>query len=117
MRFLGYALGFLLGLPTGIAAIAVHHSAVGLVLGVVTTLVVSWTLHLWLAGTAMAFSAGWLVPLVFAVAGRPEGDVAVASDAYGWSLIVSGFVVLLTGILWGRAPAVQNGAKRDGAPT
>lgn len=117
MRFLGYALAFLLGLPTGIAAIAVHPSPAGLVLGVGTTLVVGWALHLWLPGAATAFAVGWLVPLVLAVAGRAEGDVVVASDAYGWLLLGSGFVVLVTGIIWGRASAVQNGTNPRGAPT
>ena len=116
MRWLGYVLAFLLGLPTGVAAVAEHQSPAGFALGIGTTLVVGWTLHLWLPGAATAFAVGWLVPLVVAVMGRPEGDVAVASDAYGWSLIVAGFVVLATGIAWGRSSAVQNGPKRDGPP-
>lgn len=103
MSLLGYALAFLLGVPTAIAAIAVHRSVAGLVLGLGTTLFVMWTLRQWLPRTATAFAAGWLLPLVLAVAGRPEGDYVVASDAYGWALIGSGFVVLVMGIVWGQA--------------
>lgn len=117
MRLLAYALALVLGFAAGIAAIAVHRSPAGLVLGVGTALAVMHALRQWLPGAATAFAAGWLVPLLFAVAGRPEGDVAVASDTYGWLLILSGFVVLVTGILFGRPQAVQHGSNPDGSPT
>jgi hypothetical protein len=117
MRFLGYVLAFLLGLAAGIAAITVHRSAAGLVLGVGTALVVIRVLRLWLPGAATAFTGGWLVPLVFAVLGRPEGDVVVASDAYGWLLILSGLVILVTGIVSGRRDPVQHGSNPDGPRT
>ena len=112
MRPLAYVAALVLGLAAGIAAIAVHRSPVGLVLGVGTALVTIRALRLWLPRAAMAFAVGWLVPLVLAVAGRPEGDVVVASDSYGWLLIVAGFVVLVTGILSGRPPAVEYGSNR-----
>jgi hypothetical protein len=112
MRLLGAALASLLGVAAGISAVAVHRSPAGIVLGVGTALVVIRTLRSWLPVAAAAFAGGWLVPVVLAVAGRAEGDVAVASDPYGWLLIASGFVILVTGILWGRGPAVQ----RDSNP-
>ena len=117
MRFPAYAAALVLGVAAGIAAIAVHRSPVGLILGVGTALVTIRALRLWLPRAAMAFAVGWLVPLVLAVAGRPEGDVVVASDGYGWLLIVAGFVVLVTGILSGRPRAVQYGSNRPESPT
>jgi len=118
MRLLGYALAFALGFAAGIAAVTVHRFPAGLVLGVGTALVVIRTLRLWLPGSAPAFALGWLGPLLLAVLGRPEGDVVVASDGYGWLLIVSGFVVLVVGILSARPPASRHrGVGREGAPT
>lgn len=117
MRFLGYALALVLGLAAGVAAIAVHRSPAGLLLGTGTAVVVIWTLRSWLPRAATAFAAGWLVPLVAAVGGRGEGDYAVSSDLYGWLLIVAGFVVLVTGLAWGRAPAVRHDSGYEGAAT
>jgi hypothetical protein len=102
MRLLGYALSLALGLAAGVAAIAVHQTLPGLLLGAVAAVFTIWTLRLWLPRAATVFAAGWLVPLVAAVAGRREGDYAVASDLQGWLLIATGLVVLITGIAWGR---------------
>ena len=112
MRLLAYSGALLLGFAAGVAAIAVHHTPAGLLLGAGTAIVVIWTLRLWLPRAATAFAAGWLVPLVTAVAGRREGDYAVASDLLGWLLIGAGFVVLVTGIAWGRPQVVR----RDSVP-
>jgi hypothetical protein len=121
MRRLGYALALvlalLLGLAAGICAIALHRSLPGLVLGVGTAVVVLRTLGLWLPRAAMVFAAGWLVALLGAVAGRGEGDYVVSSDGYGWLLIASGLVVLVTGILWGRPPTVRRDSGSGGLPT
>jgi hypothetical protein len=114
MRFLGYALALVLGLAAGIAAIAVHRTVPGLVLGTGTAVVVMRALRLWLPRAAAAFAAGWLVPLVVAVAGRSEGDYAVSSDAYGWLLIGSGFVVLVTGIAWAQPPRFRSVSEEPG---
>jgi hypothetical protein len=107
MRLLGYALALALGLAAGVAAIAVHHTLPGLLLGAGAAVVTIWTLRLWLPRAATVFAAGWLAPLLVAVAGRKEGDYAVASDLQGWLLIGTGFVVLTTGIAWGRPATVR----------
>ncbi|GAB2746607.1 hypothetical protein [Nocardioides pakistanensis] len=117
MRILGVALSLLLGLAAGIAAIAVHRSSPGLVLGVGTALVALWALRLWLPAAAAGFAAGWLAALVVAVAGRGEGDYVVSSDLRGWMLIGGGFAVLVTGILLGRAPARRRDSGSVGAST
>jgi len=59
MRFLGYALASVLGLAAGVAAVAVHRSPLGLLLGTGTAVVVTWTLRQWLPRSASAFAAGW----------------------------------------------------------
>jgi len=117
MRFLGYALASVLGLAAGVAAIAVHRSPLGLLLGTGTAVVVMWTLRQWLPRSSAAFAAGWLLPLVLAVAGRGEGDVAVSSDTRGWLVVASGFVILITGIASGRTPAPRRDSVVEGAPT
>lgn len=117
MRILGAALSLVLGLAAGVAAIAVHRSLPGLVLGVGTALVVLWTLRMWLPVAAAGFAAGWLVALVVAVAGRGEGDYVVSSDPRGWLLIGAGFAILVTGILLGRAPALRHDSGSVGAST
>lgn len=104
MRLLGYASAMLLGLAAGVAAIALHRTLLGLLLGVGTALFVIWTFRMWAPRAGTVFAAGWLVPLLFGVAGRGEGDYVVASDVHGWSLIVSGFLVLVAGLVWGRPP-------------
>jgi hypothetical protein len=117
MRLLGYALALVLGLAAGIAAVALHRTVPGLVLGVGTALVVMRTLGMWLPRGSTAFAAGWLAVLVAAVAGRGEGDYVVSSDGHGWLLIASGFVVLVTGLLWGRPPTRGHDSGSGGVPT
>lgn len=117
MRFLGYAFASVLGLAAGVAAVAVHRSPLGLLLGTGTAVVVIWTLRQWLPRSASAFAAGWLIPLVFAVAGRGEGDVAVSSDTQGWLVVASGFVILVTGIACGRTPGPPRDSASRGART
>jgi hypothetical protein len=117
MRLLGYLLALVLGLAAGIAAVALHRTVPGLVLGVGTAVVVIRTLGMWLPRAATAFAAGWLVVLVVAVAGRGEGDYVVSSDAQGWLFIVSGFVVLVTGLLWGRPTTTRRDSGSGGLPT
>ena len=117
MRFVGYALALALGLASGVAAIAVHRTPFGLLLGAGTAVLVIWTLRQWLPRAGTAFAAGWLVSLLTAIAGRGEGDYAVSSDGRGWLLIVAGFVVLVTGIAWGRPPTVRRDSGSGGLPT
>jgi hypothetical protein len=117
MRLLGYLLALVLGLAAGIAAVALHRTVPGLVLGVGTAVVVIRTVGMWLPRAATAFAAGWLVVLVVAVAGRGEGDYVVSSDGQGWLLIASGFVVLVTGLLWGRPPTTRRDSGSGGQPT
>jgi hypothetical protein len=117
MRLLAYVLALVLGFAAGIAAIAVHRSPAGILLGLGTAVVVIWALRQWLPRAAAAFAAGWLVPLLVAVAGRGEGDYAVSSDLHGWLLIGSGFVVLVTGIALSTVPTVRHDSGSRGTPT
>jgi hypothetical protein len=117
MRFAAYALTLVLGLAAGIAAIAVHRTFLGLLLGTGTAVLVIWTLRQWLPRAGTVFAAAWLVPLLAAISGRGEGDYAVSSDSRGWLLIASGFVVLVTGIAWGRPPTGPHDSGSGGLPT
>lgn len=92
----------LLGLVVGLAALAVHRSAVpaGLLLGVATSLAVPWWLlrSRW-PRTGATYVAGWLAVLLLAVAGRPEGDYVVAADLEGYVLLGTGFALVAMGIV------------------
>lgn len=121
MRLLGTALGvalcLLLGMASGVAALAVHRSLPGLLLGVGTAVVVVRTLRLWWPGAGQAFAGGWLVLLVVAVAGRGEGDYVVSSDLLGWSFVASGFVVLVTALASGPPRMHRHDSASAGVPT
>lgn len=117
MRLLGLLCSLVLGFAAGVAAVAVHRTWPGLVLGLAAAVVAIRALRLWQPRAATVFAAGWLVPLVAAVAGRREGDYAVASDLRGWLLIASGFVVLVTGITAGRPSVPRHDADDTGDPT
>jgi peptidoglycan/LPS O-acetylase OafA/YrhL len=106
-----------LGPAAAVATVAVHRSAPGLLLGVAATVATIRALRDWVPRAATAFAAGWLVVLVAAVAGRGEGDYVVSSDLLGWLLIGSGFVVLVTGLAWGRPAAVPDDSGSAGAFT
>jgi hypothetical protein len=115
MRFLALGLSLLLGLAAGVAALAVCRSYAGLVLGVGSALVAMWTLRQWQPATVTLFAAGWLVPLLVAVAGRDEGDYVVGSDLLGWLLILAGVVILVLGLVWGRPPPGRRDSGSVGA--
>lgn len=117
MRFVAFLTALLLGLAAGIASIALHRTLPGLLLAAGTTVLALWTLRQWLPRAATVFAAGWLVPLLAAISGRGEGDYAVSSDALGWLLIGTGFVVLVTGISWGRPPTGRSDSGSHRHPT
>jgi hypothetical protein len=90
------------GAAVALAAVAVHRSAFpsGLLLALATTFAVSW----WLMcstrpRTAASYSVGWLAVLALVVAGRPEGDFALAGDVEGYALLGAGFMLVLVGVV------------------
>ena len=97
-----------MGASVAVAALAVHRSAfpLGLLLAVVTTYAVPWWLLRSSAPrTAASYAVCWLVVLGVVVAGRPEGDFAIAQDLEGIVLLVVGVglvAVALAGITGGR---------------
>jgi hypothetical protein len=104
MRPLRHAAAVLLGAAVALACVAVHRSTLGrlplgLVLAVATTLMVARALRSSSAPrTAASYSLGWLLLLGLVLAGRPEGDYALASDLDGYALIVTGFVLLVVAV-------------------
>lgn len=93
-----------LGAAAGVAAVAVHQSLPLLLLAAAGTLTGIRALRRWTPRAAVAFTVGWLAPLVASLAGRAEGDYAVAGDPAGLLLIGLGLVVLVTGLASGLAP-------------
>lgn len=108
------------GFVIGLAAVAMHLWWWGLVLGAGATLVTAYALRPgWM--TRLPYAVGWVVPVVLAMVPRPEGDYAVAGDAYGYSLVAIGMVliVLTTSTLpLGRRPPQQeqDAQPRDAQP-
>ena len=90
----------LIGMSTGIAAIAVHRSGPGwLALAVVASLGVAYGLRS--TGTprlGASYCLGWLVVLGVALAGRPEGDYVLAGDTAGYVMMATGFALVVLGI-------------------
>jgi hypothetical protein len=110
-------LSLLLGLVVAVATLAVHRTLSGVVIAGAAALAAMWALHCWVPRAATTFAAGWLAVLLVAIAGRGEGDYVVSSDTLGWTLIGFGFVVLVTGIAWGRPPGVRRDSASLGAST
>jgi hypothetical protein len=91
-----------LGVLVALGAVVSHRSLfpLGLVLAVATSWAVPWRLLLsrW-PRTAASYVAGWLALFAVVIAGRPEGDYAVAGDVAGYSLMGAGFVLVVVGIV------------------
>jgi hypothetical protein len=87
-----------LGVLVAVASVAVHRTAVplGLLLAVVTTFAVAWLVASWTGPrTAWSYSLGWLVAVAIVVAGRPEGDYALAQDLPGYLLLGTGVALVI----------------------
>ena len=102
----------LMGAAVGVAAVAVHRIFVvslplGLVLALLTTFAVAWSLHRIRVPSRLAtsYAGGWVLAFAVALRGRPEGDFLVASDAVGYTLMAAAFAVIVVGVLSGARPA------------
>ena len=102
MTLLRHLACFVVGAAVALAAVLVHRSVfpLGLVLSLATTFAVPW----WLLVSARPRSAasyvvGWLVVLALVVAGRPEGDYALASDLEGYAMLGAGLLLVVVGIV------------------
>lgn len=116
MRPLLHVGAFLLGALVALASVAVHRETIsgfpaGLVLALAASLSTGWALRRLgsLHRLAASYALGWVVLLGFVVAGRPEGDYAIAGDFYGYSLMGASVVMVVAGIT--ALPA--NRAERD----
>jgi hypothetical protein len=120
MRLLGLALTLfvsaLLGLAVGVAAVFLHRSTAGLVLGLGTTVLTMRALRHWAPPAVIGYAVGWLAVLLAALGGRAEGDLAVATDTVGWVLVGGGLVVLVTAILWARPHRERSSSGSLGGP-
>lgn len=109
-RLLRHAGAFLLGVVVGVAATAVHRVTTsglpaGLLLAVVASIAAAWLLRTGVVPrSAAAYCLGWVLVIGFAVAGRPEGDFAVAGDLAGYTLMGTGLVLVVLGVASLAAP-------------
>lgn len=103
LRLLG---GLVLGVATGVAAVAVHQYVWGLALAVGAALAVALFLRPGAARLAMA--AGLAAVVLRGSLVRPEGDYLVLANGPGWMLIGGAFALLL----WAGAGAALAGARR-----
>jgi hypothetical protein len=91
-----------LGAVVAVAAVDVHRwlFPVGLLLAVVTTYAVPLRLlaSRW-PRLASSYSFGWLVVFALVIAGRPEGDYAIASDLQGYTMMAAGLGLVLVAIV------------------
>lgn len=112
-----HALVLVLGATTCLAAVTVHHSdarqlPLGLLLGLAATFSVVWAL--WVSSfqrLAPSYAVGWLIVFGLVLAGKPEGDFALAGDLSGYLMIAAAFAMTVVGIVSltrrGSAPAVR----------
>ncbi|MDN5896418.1 MAG: hypothetical protein L0H93_20660 [Nocardioides sp.] len=87
-------LTFLVGSCTGIASIAVHQKAVPwLLLAVLAPAAAAYALPAgWLR---VGFGLGWVLVLLIAVQGRPEGDFAILATPSGYVLLASALALVV----------------------
>ena len=103
-RLLRHAGALLLGVLVGVAATAVHRVTAlglptGLLLAVVASLAAAWHLRTGVVPrSAAAYCLGWVLVIGVVVAGRPEGDYAVAGDLAGYALMGTGLVLVVLGV-------------------
>ena len=95
-----HASAALVGATVGFASVVVHRTGVlQLPLGLVTTFAVAWALRISaVRRLATSYAAGWLIVFGYVLAGRPEGDYAVAGDLTGYLLIAAAFGMLVIGV-------------------
>jgi hypothetical protein len=91
-----------LGAVVAVAAVDVHRwlFPLGLLLAVGTTYAVPLRLlaSRW-PRLASSYSLGWLAVFAFVIAGRPEGDYAIASDVRGYTLMAAALGLVLVAIV------------------
>ena len=102
MAVLRHAGCLLLGVLVALGAVGVHRSAFPL--GVLLAVAATWAVPWWLLRsawprTAASYCVGWLAMFALVVAGRPEGDYALAGDLAGYALMAAGFALVVVGIV------------------
>lgn len=111
-RLLWHLGALLVGAAVALASVAVHRSVVlgsvpldppmGLLLALATSFCVPWALRQSAPRLASSYALGWLVLFGVVVAGRPEGDFAIAGDLPGYALMGAGFLlVIVAGLSFG----------------
>ncbi len=94
----------LVGLAAGTASVLVHRHAMadlptGLVLALLASFATVFALRISRAPRlAATFAVGWVAAFGVFVAGRSEGDYAIAADASGYVLMGSALLLVLVGV-------------------
>ncbi|MGL5826175.1 MAG: DUF6113 family protein [Nocardioides sp.] len=86
--------GLLAGVLTSLATIALHRSWWWLACAAVitTAALIRMPLGGWLR---MPFAGGWVIVVVGAMVGRPEGDYVLAAEPHGYVVLLGGVAVLV----------------------
>jgi hypothetical protein len=90
------------GAVVGVLALDVHRAdfPLGLLLAAGATYAVpGWLLGSSRPATATTYAVGWLVVFGTAIAGRPEGDYAIAADVEGYALMVVALLLVLVAVV------------------
>jgi hypothetical protein len=82
-----------IGAGGGLAAVLLHESWWGLLLGLGAAALTARALSA--GGMRFAFMLGWLVAIVYALRRRPEGDYLIPGTPAGYAVLGGSFVVFL----------------------
>jgi hypothetical protein len=102
VSLLRHLAALLLGAVVAVAAVAVHRSSfpLGLALAVAASVLTpvrfAASRH---PRTAATYVAGWVAVFAFVMAGRPEGDYAIAGDVDGYTMMATGLVLVFVALL------------------
>jgi Family of unknown function (DUF6113) len=92
----------LLGAVVALAAVIVHRWSFPLGLALAVTASVATPARLAASRhprTSATYVGGWLLVLAVVIAGRPEGDYAIAADGEGYALMATGLVLVVVALV------------------
>jgi hypothetical protein len=86
--------GLVAGFMTSLAAVALHQSWAWLTCAAMVTVLVLLSVPAggWLR---LPFALGWLLVVLAAMLGRPEGDYVLEAEPHGYAVLFGGVVVLV----------------------
>lgn len=119
VRLALHASALFVGAAVGCGSVVVHRIDVlqlpaGLLLALCTSFALAFALRTSdVPQLATSYALGWLVLFGTVLAGRPEGDYAIASDPVGYTLIVAAFAMVVVAV----TSLAAHGSGSVGGPT